>query len=515
MKKSRKAIALLLALVMLITMLPVAAFATEAPAPATNVVEAVTEVEVVEGGQQVAIEMPNFDEADELARIKAREDRSLFRALPIIPPWDPSQLKADIVFDLTTNSGAHDFLWDQIFEAEGGAFDLVVSYIENGEPKTQTVQITAPGETVLLPQMPIYNADGSKIDYQFKVTFPDDVAYKVTVDTWQTSGAYDSLTNPKKYILKSSFTRLISTEIAAVWYTNNDVNPELTGTYDTGAGATIPTFKIPTTNLSTILRASFARDIDPETGQVVFKDINGDGIIDQPMVPEDNVLGVGDGTGDGGVWVEVDNVVNGKVTADGKDYFVVVDFNEVTGGVITIREALTVTFNKGDATTMTPAGTDDKVVVEVGHSEVVQGIPVAEKDGATFVGWKDDSGTIVDLTKPVTTSLNLSPVFNDDVIPDPEDPDNPVIPPAGYVTVEFTTDTTKGTLQGTKKFYVNPEADPIVTYAQITEPTILPETGYKVADIKWDPNFAATDTITAAATHAAQYVKLDDVIPDP
>ncbi|MDO5690185.1 MAG: hypothetical protein Q4G61_08045, partial [Tissierellia bacterium] len=102
----------------------------------------------------------------------------------------------------------------------------------------------------------------------------------------------------------------------------------------------------------------------------------------------------------------------------------------------------------------------------------------------------------------------------DDVIPDPEDPENPITPPEGYVTVEFTTEATKGALEGTKKFYVNPKADPAVTYAQITEPAIVPATGYKVADTKWDPAFAATDEIKAAATHAAQYTKLDDIIPD-
>ena len=111
-----------------------------------------------------------------------------------------------------------------------------------------------------------------------------------------------------------------------------------------------------------------------------------------------------------------------------------------------------------------------------------------------------------------------------DIIPDPT-PDTDDDKPAGYVTVKFLADDAthtgedvRGKLEGTRKFYVNPKADPVKTMAEITQPTITANQGFKVADTKWkDANDAALDTatlITKDLTYTAQYTGLDDIIPD-
>ena len=112
----------------------------------------------------------------------------------------------------------------------------------------------------------------------------------------------------------------------------------------------------------------------------------------------------------------------------------------------------------------------------------------------------------------------------DDIIPDPT-PDTDDDKPAGYVTVKFLADDAthtgedvRGKLEGTRKFFVNPKADPAKTMAEITQPTITAKQGFKVADPKWkdaEGNALATATeITKDLTYTAQYTGLDDIIPD-
>ena len=90
--------------------------------------------------------------------------------------------------------------------------------------------------------------------------------------------------------------------------------------------------------------------------------------------------------------------------------------------------------------------------------------------------------------------------------------------PDGYVTVEFLAGN-NGTLSGETKFYVNPKADPVKTMAEITQPTIKANQGFKVADPKWkDAEEKALDTttqITKDLTYTAQYTGLEDIIKDP
>ena len=103
-----------------------------------------------------------------------------------------------------------------------------------------------------------------------------------------------------------------------------------------------------------------------------------------------------------------------------------------------------------------------------------------------------------------------------DIIPDTT-PDDDSDKPEGYVTVKFLPGD-NGTLSSTTKYYVNPKADPVKTMADITQPTIKANQGFKVADTKWkDANDAALDTATQIAkdlTYTAQYTGLDDIIPD-
>ena len=108
----------------------------------------------------------------------------------------------------------------------------------------------------------------------------------------------------------------------------------------------------------------------------------------------------------------------------------------------------------------------------------------------------------------------------DDIIPD-NTPDTDDDKPTGYVTVTFKPGE-HGTLDGKNEnvvYYVNPKADPAKTMAEITQPTIKANTGYKVADPKWkDANDAALDTkteITKDLTYTAQYTDGQDVIPVP
>ena len=118
-------------------------------------------------------------------------------------------------------------------------------------------------------------------------------------------------------------------------------------------------------------------------------------------------------------------------------------------------------------------------------------------------------------------SINNKPTIKlyyeklDDIIPD-DTPDTDDDKPEGYVTVKFLPGD-NGTLEGKTKFYVNPKLDPVKTMAEITQPTIKANTGYKVADPKWkDDSNVELDTttqITKDLTYTAQYTKLDDVIP--
>lgn len=115
--------------------------------------------------------------------------------------------------------------------------------------------------------------------------------------------------------------------------------------------------------------------------------------------------------------------------------------------------------------------------------------------------------------KYTSDGSNTIKIFYDkvaDVVPgtDPETK-KPNEKPDGYVTVKFEPGT-NGKLTGETTFYVNPKAGK--TNADITEPTIKANTGFKVAETKWKPDFVAATEIKADATYTAQYTKVDDVV---
>ncbi|MDO5696109.1 MAG: Ig-like domain-containing protein [Eubacteriales bacterium] len=127
--------------------------------------------------------------------------------------------------------------------------------------------------------------------------------------------------------------------------------------------------------------------------------------------------------------------------------------------------------------------------------------------------WKDAGDAALDPATEIKGDLNYTAQYKklDDIIVDPT-PDTDDDKPNGYVTVRFLPDI-NGTLTGDTKFYVNPQAVPVKTMADITEPTIKANVGYKVKDTKWDPVLDKATEITKDLTYTAQYDKLDDIIP--
>ena len=100
----------------------------------------------------------------------------------------------------------------------------------------------------------------------------------------------------------------------------------------------------------------------------------------------------------------------------------------------------------------------------------------------------------------------------DDIIQD-KTPNDATDKPEEYVTVTFKPGD-NGTLDGKTDnvvYYVNPKATK--TNADLKEPTIKANTGYKIADTKWNPSFQASTTITTDATYTAQYTASQDIIP--
>ena len=131
--------------------------------------------------------------------------------------------------------------------------------------------------------------------------------------------------------------------------------------------------------------------------------------------------------------------------------------------------------------------------------------------------WKDDSDAAIDtktgITKDLTYTAQYEPL--DDIIPD-DTPDTDDDIPEGYVTVKFLPGD-NGTLSGTTKYYVNPNANPVKTMNEITEPTVTPNTGYEADNPKWkDAEDKALDKatqITKDLTYTAQYKFTKDVVP--
>ncbi|MDO5732290.1 MAG: hypothetical protein Q4P72_00715, partial [Eubacteriales bacterium] len=137
--------------------------------------------------------------------------------------------------------------------------------------------------------------------------------------------------------------------------------------------------------------------------------------------------------------------------------------------------------------------------------------------------WKDATEAALDTATAIDKDLSYTAQYKKlaDII-GPVDPTDPKKPekPEGYVTVSFlkgangTLSTTEKTGLATVEYYVNPTAKK--TMADITAPTVVPETGYSIGDLAWkDIAEAALDTATVIdkdLSYTAQYKKLDDII---
>ena len=125
--------------------------------------------------------------------------------------------------------------------------------------------------------------------------------------------------------------------------------------------------------------------------------------------------------------------------------------------------------------------------------------------GYEFDKWDQDTVTKAKkYTEDTTVTGNFKKL--EDIIPSTDENGKPNAQPEGYVTVTFDKGA-NGKLTGQTVYYVNPKAGK--TLADITKPTLTPETGYKFKS--WDTE--DTFLIKADKTVTAQYDKLTDVIP--
>ena len=125
--------------------------------------------------------------------------------------------------------------------------------------------------------------------------------------------------------------------------------------------------------------------------------------------------------------------------------------------------------------------------------------------GYEFDKWDQDTVTKAKkYTEDATVTGNFKKL--EDIIPSTDENGKPNAQPEGYVTVTFDKGA-KGKLTGQTVYYVNPKAGK--TLADITKPTLTPETGYKFKSWDTEDGFL----IKADKTVTAQYDKLTDVIP--
>ena len=124
--------------------------------------------------------------------------------------------------------------------------------------------------------------------------------------------------------------------------------------------------------------------------------------------------------------------------------------------------------------------------------------------GYEFEAWDIDTTAKAKYTKETTVTGNFRKL--EDIIPSTDENGKPNAQPEGYVTVTFDKGA-NGKLTGQTVYYVNPKAGK--TLADITKPTLTPETGYKFRSWDTEDSFA----IKADKTVTAQYEAIDDVIP--
>ncbi len=131
----------------------------------------------------------------------------------------------------------------------------------------------------------------------------------------------------------------------------------------------------------------------------------------------------------------------------------------------------------------------------------------AAEIGYEFDKWDTDTTKAKKYTADTTVKGKFKKL--DDIIPSTDENGKENAKPEGYVTVTFDKGDYGKEITGKTVYYVNPEADPVKTLADIAKPTVSPETGYKFKS--WD--FADTKEIRSDIKVTAQYSSIDDVVP--
>ena len=131
----------------------------------------------------------------------------------------------------------------------------------------------------------------------------------------------------------------------------------------------------------------------------------------------------------------------------------------------------------------------------------VEAPSVKANTGYKFINW-DKETTLT--ARKTDTEIKITAKYEklEDIIPGDQNK------PEGYVTVTFDKGE-HGKLEGKTVYYVNPEANPVKTLADIAKPTVKAETGYKFKN--W--NFADTKAIIGDIKVTAQYDPIDDIVP--
>lgn len=137
----------------------------------------------------------------------------------------------------------------------------------------------------------------------------------------------------------------------------------------------------------------------------------------------------------------------------------------------------------------------------------VEAPSVKANTGYKFTKW-DKETTLTAKTTDKEIKITAEYEKLEDIIPSTDENEKPNTKPEGYVTVTFEKGD-HGTLSGQNVYYVNPEADPVKTLANITKPIVKAEVGYKFTS--W--NFADTKEIRSDITVIAQYNSIEDIVP--